>query len=73
MVSEGWTYVLSIAGSRQTYLGGQIADARDLAEAYGGLLALHSTGDNGTTFRIELPTNVMELLAEESDHSVRAG
>ena len=73
MVSEGWIYVPSIAGLRQTYLVGQITVARDLAEAHGGLLALHRTGDSGTTFRIELPTNVMELPAGESDHSVRAG
>ena len=72
MVSEGWTYVPSIAGFRQTYLEGRIAVARDLVEVHGGLLALHRTGDSGTTFRVELPTNVLELLAEESDHSVRA-
>ena len=61
MVSEGWIYVPSIAV------------ARDLAGAHGVLLALHRTGDSGPTFRIELPTNVLELPAEESDHSVRAG
>ena len=73
MVSEGWIYVPSIAGFRPTYLGGQIADARDLIEAHGSFLALHRTGDSGTTFRIELPTKVLELRAEESAHSVRAG
>ena len=73
MVSEGWIYVPSTAGFRQTYLEGPIAVARDLAEAHGGLSALHRIGDSGTTFRIELPTNIMELPAEESDHSVRAG
>ena len=73
MVSECWIYVPSTAGFRQTYLEGPIVVARDLAEAYGGLLAFHRTGDSGTTFRTELPTNVMELPAEESDHTVRAG
>ena len=73
MVSEGWIYVPSIAGLRHTYLEGRIAVARDLVEAHGGLLALHRTSDSGTTFRTELPTNVLELPAEESDHSVGAG
>ena len=73
MVSEGWAYVPSIAGFRQTYLEGWIAVARDRVEAHGGLLARHRTGDSGTTFRTRLPTNVLELPAEENDYSVRAG
>ena len=73
MVTEGWVYVPSVAGIRQTYLEGRIAVDRDLAEAHGGLLDRHRTGDSGATLRIELPTDVLELPSEESDHSVQAG
>lgn len=50
-----------------------LAIARDLIEAHGGLLALHRTSDSGSTFRIELPTNVLELPADDADHAARVG
>lgn len=61
------------SSTKPTGTGLGLAIARDLVEAHGDLLALHRTSDSGTTFRIELPTNVLELPAEESDHNVRAG
>jgi len=50
-----------------------LAIARDLIEAHGGILVLHRTSEIGTTFRIELPTNILELPADDADHAARVG
>ncbi len=61
----------STTKSSGTGLG--LAIARDLVEAHGGTLVLHRTGEAGTTFRIELPTNIVELPAEKADRSSGVG
>jgi signal transduction histidine kinase len=50
-----------------------LAIARDLVEAHGGLLTLHRTGESGATFRIELPTNILEMSGDENDQNARVG
>ena len=54
------------ATTKSSGTGLGLAIARDLIEAHGGVLVLHRTGEAGTTFRIELPTNVIELPAENT-------
>lgn len=49
-----------------------LAIARDLIDGHGGTLVLHRSDSNGTTFRIDLPTNVVEIGTEESAHAARA-
>ncbi len=45
--------------------------AKDLIEGHGGTIELHRSDDSGTTFRLELPTNVIELASDSADRVAR--
>jgi signal transduction histidine kinase len=59
-----FTAFRSSARSAETGLG--LAIARDLARGHGGDLVLHRSDPSGTTFRIEIPSNVQEMRQPRS-------
>lgn len=50
-----------------------LAIARDLVEGHGGTLALHRSDKSGTTFRIDLPTNIVEIATDRDARTTKAG
>jgi len=45
--------------------------AKDLVEGHGGTMGVHRSDESGTTFRIEIPTNVVEMGADSTVQMTR--